>query len=121
LPVKCKKRQAELCKAHYEKNKEIYKQRARLWTIAQAKKAKALIDRYKLYLGCKVCGYRRMASSLELHHLAGQEKDNHIGDMIHDGVSTKRLKAEVRKCVVLCANCHREFHAGLISLTDNSV
>jgi hypothetical protein len=39
----------------------------------------------------------------------------------HDGIarSWAKIEAELARCVLLCANCHRETHAGLRSFTDD--
>lgn len=68
-----------------------------------------LIRRYKSFCGCRVCGERE-AVCLDLHHEG--EKEFTISSA--NGVSLARLRAEIRKCIVLCANCHRKVHAGLV-------
>ncbi len=52
----------------------------------------------------------------EFHHLDAEKKDFAIS---HDGITRKwaKIVAELAKCVLLCANCHRETHAGLRSFT----
>jgi len=44
---------------------------------------------------------------LEFHHVRGVKEDD-ISSLIGRGSSLQRLKAEVEKCDVLCANCHRK-------------
>lgn len=58
---------------------------------------------------CEICGYNTCIDALEFHHLNPEEKDFGIGG---DG-STKsfeKIKKELDKCIMLCANCHRELH-----------
>lgn len=62
---------------------------------------------------CAVCGYSRCVVALEFHHLDPEKKDFNIGAKIQ--AHAKAIE-EVKKCVLLCSNCHREFHAGLIDL-----
>ena len=69
------------------------------------------VQRYKLFCGCKICGYKKTYHALELHHLKNKSKE--ISQM--KTVSITTLKKEMRKCIVVCANCHREIHAGLIN------
>jgi hypothetical protein len=72
---------------------------------------------YKATLSCCVCGYARCARALEFHHLDGETKEAEINKMLqHDKASFVRLMREIAKCRVLCANCHRELHDGLIEL-----
>jgi predicted HNH restriction endonuclease len=58
--------------------------------------------------GCEKCGYDRCVAALEFHH-KGKDKDGDLAHMIKNGSRQKALK-EVEKCVLLCANCHREVH-----------
>jgi hypothetical protein len=69
---------------------------------------------------CQVCGYDRCIEALEFHHLDPTQKDFGIS---HKGYtrSWERVKEEVDKCILLCANCHREFHAGKLQLPQVTV
>ena len=64
---------------------------------------------------CAVCGYRKCFAALEFHHLVPAEKSFALS---HRGVarSLEKARAEASKCVLLCANCHSEVEAGLVSL-----
>ena len=64
------------------------------------------------YMGgkCSSCGYDRCIQALEFHHLDADKKDFNISGKIRSWVA---LEEELKKCVMLCANCHREVHAGL--------
>lgn len=66
------------------------------------------------YLGgrCARCGYDRCTEALEIHHLESSEKDFGISDKGYTR-SWNRVREELRKCELLCANCHREVHAQL--------
>ncbi len=61
---------------------------------------------------CYICGYGRCVEALEFHHLETEEKDFGISDRGYTR-SWEKIKAELDKCILLCANCHREVHAGL--------
>ena len=63
------------------------------------------------YLGgkCVECGYNKCIAALHFHHREG--KDFGIGKK---GVtrSWEKVKAELDRCDLLCANCHAEEHFG---------
>ena len=61
---------------------------------------------------CQCCGYNSCAASLEFHHIDPNQKEFSLG---HDGCtrSWERNKEELDKCILVCANCHREIHAGV--------
>ena len=69
---------------------------------------------------CRVCDYNRCIEALEFHHLDPTQKDFGIS---HKGYtrSWEKVKEEVDKCIMLCANCHREFHAGMLQLPQVTV
>ena len=70
---------------------------------------------------CIVCGYDRCAKSLSFHHLDPTKKDPSLAKMLgHCGLNG-RGKAELDKCVLVCANCHGEIHAGLIDLAASGL
>jgi 5-methylcytosine-specific restriction endonuclease McrA len=63
---------------------------------------------------CKVCGYSKYTGALEFHHLDPSKKDRSV-DMAC-GRSLDWFLNEIKKCVLLCSNCHREVEAGIAKL-----
>ena len=70
---------------------------------------------------CTVCGYDKLISALDYHHLDPKNKDDHISKGMRNGYAWSRIVEEARKCTLICCRCHRELHAGLISLPENYV
>ena len=68
---------------------------------------------------CAACGYDRYAGALQFHHLDPAGKQFGVSAQ---GIprSMERARAEARKCVLLCANCHAEVEAGARTLTLES-
>lgn len=64
---------------------------------------------------CKVCGYNKCGDALEFHHIDPTKKLFRISAAVSESI-TPRLLEEINKCILLCSNCHREYHAGLIQL-----
>ena len=67
---------------------------------------------------CQICGYSKYAGALELHHINKSEKSFGIGDKGYTR-SQEKVKEELDKCILLCANCHREVGAGIEKLPTN--
>ncbi len=59
--------------------------------------------------GCSSCPERDPVC-IDFHHPGG-DKEINIGDATRQGWSVARLKKEIAKCVLLCANCHRKRHS----------
>ena len=58
---------------------------------------------------CSKCGYNKCLAALEFHHPDPSIKESKI---IGSTASLKKQRVEAAKCVLLCANCHREAHHG---------
>lgn len=63
---------------------------------------------YKKTLSCEICGESHYRC-LEFHHIDPSSKIAHIADLAKSA-STSTLMKEIKKCKVLCANCHRKEH-----------
>ena len=59
------------------------------------------LNTYKLKHGCVDCGYKEHAVALHFDHIKGTKTLN-----VCNAKSISQAKAEIRKCVVRCANCH---------------
>ena len=79
-----------------------YKRRAR-----RATRIKAL--EYLAEKGCCGCG-ERDPRVLEFDHIEPCKKKHGMSDLFSDGYSwgSEKLRSEIRKCRVICANCHRK-------------
>jgi hypothetical protein len=65
----------------------------------------AFIAEYKVSRGCADCGYNAHPAALDFDHLPGADKVRGLSRMVTCG--RDRLMAEIAKCEVVCANCHR--------------
>jgi hypothetical protein len=77
--------------------------------LKQAKKNAEFIAKVKLDKGCSKCGYKEHAAALEFHHI--QDKKHNISRIARSGVPQNVLDEEIKKCIILCANCHRIEHS----------
>lgn len=61
---------------------------------------------------CILCSYSRTVWALDLHHVDASKKEFSLSVR---GLTRawSKIKAEADKCVLVCANCHREIHAGI--------
>jgi putative addiction module component (TIGR02574 family) len=68
------------------------------------------------YLGgkCVVCGYSRSVAALQCHHRESGEKEFTISGS--HSRTWPSIQRELDKCILLCAICHAELHAGLIAV-----
>jgi len=61
---------------------------------------------------CAVCGYDRCIVNLHFHHVDPAQKA--FGVTVAGGKSLDAYRAEAKKCVLVCANCHGEIEARMI-------
>ncbi len=107
----------KVCKRLHENS--LYKRSDTYRATKLARNAKVktqhreFISRYKRFCGCRLCSENEPVC-LDLHHIDPNEKDKEVSVLVS---STRlKIKEEMRKCVVLCSNCHRKLHAGLLSI-----
>ena len=92
-----------------------YADRADYLKIAVAKRRKEVRKKLVEHKGgsCMICGYDKCIDALDLHHRNAKEKEFGISSQ---GLTRawSKVQLEADKCVLLCANCHREIHAGVV-------
>jgi len=93
------------------KNATPYRTRASVWRMERTKRHQTEMENVKREHGCKACGERTLCV-LDFHH--HYEKGIPVSRAAN--YCEKRFKEELRKCVVLCANCHRKVHAGELTI-----
>ena len=59
---------------------------------------------------CVKCDYNKCNAALDFHHIDPSQKDFNIAAKGYTR-SWNKVKAELDKCILLCANCHREIHS----------
>ncbi|PIT90629.1 MAG: hypothetical protein COU22_01100 [Candidatus Komeilibacteria bacterium CG10_big_fil_rev_8_21_14_0_10_41_13] len=97
--------------------KRKYQDRAQYLIKAVAKRRKNLRSKSIEHLGgkCQSCGYAKYEGALEFHHLDSRKKDFGLSSK---GMtrSWEKIRNELDKCILLCANCHREIHGQKLQL-----
>ena len=64
------------------------------------------IDRVKRFKGCLKCGFK-IPAALQFHHIDPSTKEHNVSNMRRSSyIQWGRIKKEMRKCIILCANCH---------------
>lgn len=107
----------KVCARTYHQSKYItnYGEKTRERQRKAYTTVRAKLNEYKLGKACICCGEDEPAC-LDFHHLDPNEKDFTVTQSMNR--KWESILAEIQKCVVLCANCHRKVHANLITLTE---
>lgn len=79
-----------------------YAEKIRKQENERAHKIKTFLADYKIEKGCFDCGYRKHHSALDFDHVKGVKKLN-----VCFSKSIGMAKKEIKKCQVVCSNCHR--------------
>ena len=66
---------------------------------------------------CCICGFNSYPEALDFHHVNPEEKEFPLSSNVMKSLE-KQLK-EAKKCILVCANCHRGIHAGYIEIPKN--
>lgn len=96
------------------KDKRKYSDRSEYLKKAVIKRRRKLREMAIEYKGgkCSICGYSKCIAALDFHHINPSEKEFGISQKGFSR-SWDKVKTELDKCQILCANCHREIHETL--------
>ena len=72
---------------------------------------KGIVSEIKASQGCAKCGDTR-SYVLDYHHIDPETKSGTVARMVSNHYTSLNEETlnEIKKCAVLCANCHREWH-----------
>lgn len=114
-----KEKSKQYSKQYYQKHKKEIKQYKKQYYQKYKEKLircqkKHYIESNKILVslkinGCAICGYNECTEALEFHHVNSQDKKFGL-DMHGIRHNSFRVIEELNKCILLCANCHREIH-----------
>lgn len=101
-----RKKQISYMRGHRKRNA------AQIRVKDRRRREQAFVNLEKKRIGrCQRCGYDKYLGALDWHHLDSNAKDFNPSMMIRLPEAVQR--AEIKKCILLCSNCHREAHGGL--------
>ena len=66
------------------------------------------VNDFKVKKGCVMCGYNENPIALDFHHFNKKMKENNVSSFFKSSWKQfEKIKDEIKKCEVYCANCHR--------------
>jgi len=103
-----KKAQKRYLRKHYLANKESYHARNRTWKAKQRGVLKKIVVEAKTDKACEDCGKKYPPWVMQFDHPPGSAKVGDVASLVGQAVSVDVLEAEIKKCEVVCANCHAD-------------
>jgi hypothetical protein len=91
---------------HYVRNKQYYADKAAIRKGEYLQRVQRNVLEYPASHPCVDCGAND-PELLEFDHIDRAAKDAAVGDMIKHRRGRRIIRAEIEKCLVRCANCHR--------------
>ena len=104
MPVKDRQKQNEYQRQWYARNKEKAKAKVK----DNKERYRKEWREYKAGLKCIECGCNHPAA-LDFHHVIKSPDNKSVNELLRKD-AFKAAREEIKKCVVLCANCHRVHH-----------
>lgn len=103
----CKTCSREYVRKHYERNTEYYLKKAKRNNKKSKDKCIQYIANYLQTHSCLDCGESDILV-LEFDHKDRSEKFENVSIILKRKLSFEKLVAEIKKCDIRCANCHRK-------------
>lgn len=101
MPFKNKQKRRQYSKDYHLKLSISKKREYQNVANIRARKIKEFLANYKISIGCKDCGYKKHHSALDFDHISKKSLN------VSFSKSISQAKKEIKKCEVVCANCHR--------------
>lgn len=105
-----RERQARFKLAHPEYNTEAsrkFRERTPSYQWPAKKQNTEKVRTHKEGTPCTDCGMTFPYECMDFDHRVSSEKTNNVGTMVAHGWSWELIEAEIAKCDLVCANCHR--------------
>lgn len=112
----CRECNRQKSKAYYADNASRQKVAVSKRKKQQYKLIRARIDELKRQNPCVLCGEKEPVC-LDFHHKDPKQKVVSISQMAKLNWGFEKVELEIKKCVMLCSNCHRKLHVGIVSLS----
>lgn len=100
-------RKTAAAKAYRHQWYETHKQQICQKQQTRTASIRAIVQAEKVRRGCEVCGYNKCVDALDFHH---DHEKSFVLASCHR-FPLEKVQQEMQKCVVVCANCHREIHS----------
>jgi len=101
----------EKAKQYWKSYNSTWYQRNRDYVLEKMKKRRRELQdwffAYKSTLCCSKCGETN-PDCLDFHHVG--DKSNAVSQLMAEIRNKEQILTEIKKCIVLCANCHRKLH-----------
>lgn len=94
-------------KYHHKRSREALDAKNRARKLRSIK-IKQEIDKIKSEKGCHKCDENDPVC-LDFHH-KNEDKEFNIGNALNGRKALNKVRKEIQKCIILCANCHRKLH-----------
>lgn len=94
-------RYSSYCLQCRSKNNQIYQDERIIITTEKLRKIKTENP-------CLDCGNYFPFMCMDFDHLDPENKDNNVGQLVSSGKSWNRIEREIKKCELVCSNCHRK-------------
>lgn len=92
--------------AHYAKYGDAYRERARIRATHIKRLRQDKLYEYLKDKSCSVCGFSDIRA-LDFDHIDPDGKRFSIARAINERYSWDEIAKEIKKCRILCSNCHR--------------
>ncbi len=109
MPIRDKERAREYQKLYHLRTWGKRKAQHKLLKDKRKRELVNWLKEYKKGISCEDCG-ESYPECLDFHHKNPKNKINTISDLVIRGYAKATILMEIKKCLVLCKNCHVKLH-----------